>query len=167
MLVSPDYIRQFPSTNNANVSGITSSCFFLGAGAGAIAAFVLGDKLGRRKTIALGLLCNTIGAILQMLSWYLPQMIIGRLVNGFGIGLVSSMSPVYLSECAKSHVRGMLMAVGTCCNVACFCIANCKSLLLDFGPPPLLHYTYRDRPVTKKVNLILILNKNFTSFENC
>lgn len=96
----------------------------LGAGAGAIAAFMLGDKLGRRRTIALGLLCNTVGALLQTLSWSLVQMIIGRLVNGFGIGLVSSMSPVYLSECVKSHVRGMLMGIATCCNVGCFCIAN-------------------------------------------
>lgn len=34
------------------------------------------------------------------------------------------MSPVYLSECVKSHVRGMLMGVATCCNVGCFCLAN-------------------------------------------
>lgn len=96
----------------------------LGAGAGAMAAFVLGDKLGRRKTIALGLLCNTIGSLMQTLSWTLAQMIVGRLINGFGIGLVSSMSPVYLSECVKSHVRGKLMGIATCCNVGCFCIAS-------------------------------------------
>lgn len=127
VLVSPDFLRVFPTTKDANVNGLTSSCFFLGAGVGAIAAFVLGDKLGRRKTIALGLFCNAVGAILQTLSWQLAQMITGRLVNGFGIGLVSTMSPVYLSECVKSHVRGMLMGIGTCCNVLCFCIANCKS----------------------------------------
>lgn len=142
VLVSPNFLAVFPTTSNANVSGITSSCFFvsctvppkkwnsrltndqLGAGAGAIAAFVLGDKLGRRKTIALGILCNTIGSVLQTVSWSLTQMILGRLINGFGIGLVSSMSPVYLSECVKSHVRGMLMGVATCCNVGCFCLAS-------------------------------------------
>ena len=70
------------------------------------------------------MVCNVVGSILQALSWHLPQMIVGRLVNGFGIGLVSSMSPVYLSECAPSHIRGMLLAVGACCNVACFCVAN-------------------------------------------
>ncbi|KAI7777867.1 hypothetical protein LA080_002990 [Diaporthe eres] len=124
VLVSPDFLRQFPATLDAGVSGITSSCFFLGAFFGAIGAFILGDKLGRRRTIALGVVCNVVGSILQALSWHLPQMIVGRLVNGFGIGLVSSMSPVYLSECAPSHVRGMLLAVGACCNVACFCVAN-------------------------------------------
>ncbi|PSR78565.1 putative sugar transporter [Coniella lustricola] len=124
VLVSPDFLARFPSTQNADISGITSSCFFLGAGLGAICAFLLGDKLGRRRTIALGLLCNTVGALLQTLAWHLPQMVVGRLINGFGIGLVSSMSPVYLSECCKSNVRGMLMGIATCCNVGCFCIAN-------------------------------------------
>lgn len=124
VLVSPDFLRQFPATQNADVSGITSSCFFLGAFFGAIGAFILGDRLGRRRTIALGVLCNVIGSVLQIFSWQLPQMIVGRLVNGLGIGLVSSMSPVYLSECANSKIRGMLLAVGACCNVGCFCIAN-------------------------------------------
>jgi MFS family permease len=96
----------------------------LGAFCGAVGAFLLGDNLGRRRTIALGVLCNVVGSILQALSWHLPQMIVGRLINGFGIGLVSSMTPVYLSECAPSHIRGMLLAVGACCNVTCFSIAN-------------------------------------------
>ncbi|ROW01306.1 hypothetical protein VMCG_05931 [Cytospora schulzeri] len=96
----------------------------LGAFFGAIGAFLLGDKLGRRRTIALGVLCNVIGSVLQTFSWQLPQMIVGRLVNGIGIGLVSSMSPVYLSECASSRIRGMLLAVGACCNTGCFCVAN-------------------------------------------
>lgn len=58
----------------------------LGAFFGAITAFTAGDKLGRKKTIALGLLCNVVGAILQIVSWHLPQMIVGRIINGFGMG---------------------------------------------------------------------------------
>ncbi|POS68789.1 hypothetical protein DHEL01_v212816 [Diaporthe helianthi] len=132
VLVSPDFLRLFPATLDADVSGITSSCFFLGAFFGAIGAFVLGDKLGRRRTIALGVLCNVVGSTLQAFSWHLPQMIVGRLINGFGIGLVSSMSPVYLSECAPSHIRDMLLAVGACCNVACFCVANWIAFGLNY-----------------------------------
>lgn len=93
-------------------------------------AFILGDKLGRKKTIAWGLLFNLIGATLQFLAWHLPQMIIGRLVNGFGIGLTSTMTPVFLSECAKSHHRGKLVVIGASSNVTMFALANWISYAL-------------------------------------
>lgn len=99
-------------------------------------AFVLGDKLGRKKTIALGHLFNTVGAAMQAVSWHLPQMIIGRIVNGFGMGLTSTMSPVYLSECAKSHQRGKLVSIGASSNVTTFALANWISYALYFQKGP-------------------------------
>ncbi|KAI1404978.1 putative sugar transporter [Hypoxylon fuscum] len=130
VLVSDDFKARFPQTLDANISGITSSCFFVGAFIGSIMAFILGDKLGRKKTIAWGLLFNLIGATLQFLAWHLPQMIIGRLVNGFGIGLTSTMTPVFLSECAKSHHRGKLVVIGASSNVTMFALANWISYAL-------------------------------------
>ncbi|KAI1135589.1 putative sugar transporter [Hypoxylon sp. FL0543] len=132
VLVSDDFKITFPETLDANISGITSSCFFLGAFAGSIMAFITGDKLGRRKTIALGLILNLIGAALQFSAFHLPQMIIGRLVNGFGIGLTSTTTPVYLSECAKSQHRGKLVAIGASSNVTMFSLANWISYALYF-----------------------------------
>ena len=58
----------------------------LGAFFGAITAFTLGDKLGRKRTIILGLTANTVGAILQVSAFRLPQMIVGRIINGYGMG---------------------------------------------------------------------------------
>lgn len=100
-------------------------------------AFILGDKLGRKKTIALGHVFNTVGAVMQVVSWHLPQMIIGRIVNGFGMGLTSTMSPVYLSECAKSHQRGKLVSIGASSNVTTFALANWISYALYFKKGPL------------------------------
>lgn len=80
-------------------------------------AFGFGDKLGRKKTVALGLMCNVIGAVLQIVSWHLPQMIVGRVINGFGMGLTSSTCPVYQAECSKPRIRGKLVVVGSVANV--------------------------------------------------
>ncbi|KAJ3500251.1 hypothetical protein NM208_g17187 [Fusarium decemcellulare] len=132
VLISADFKKHFPETNKANVSGITSSCFSLGAFFGAIVAFTAGDKLGRKKTVALGLLCNTVGAILQIAAWHLPQMIIGRIINGFGMGLTSSTCPVYQAECSKPRVRGKLVVVGSLSNTAAFCLANWMNYGLYF-----------------------------------
>ncbi|KAI0157978.1 putative sugar transporter [Hypoxylon sp. FL1284] len=136
VLVSDNFKAQFPQTLDANISGITSSCFLLGAFVGSMIAFISGDKLGRKKTIALGLLLNLIGVLLQFLAWYLPQMIIGRLINGFGIGLTSTTTPVFLSESAKSHQRGKLVVIGASSNVSMFAVANWISYALysNHGP---------------------------------
>ena len=74
------------ATQTTRRKSILLVCLQLGAFCGAIFAFTLGDKLGRKKTISLGLVCNAIGAILQIVSWHLPQMIVGRVINGFGMG---------------------------------------------------------------------------------
>lgn len=68
----------------------------LGAFFGAITAFTFGDRLGRKKTIFIGLICNAVGAILQIVSWHLPQMIVGRIINGFGMGKPLFLIPLVL-----------------------------------------------------------------------
>jgi sugar porter (SP) family MFS transporter len=104
----------------------------LGAFFGAIFAFALGDRFGRKKAILIGLTCNTIGAVLQVVSWSLSQMIVGRIINGFGMGLTSSTCPVYQAECSKPHARGKLVVVGSLSNTAAFCLANWMNFGLYF-----------------------------------
>jgi len=86
VLISSDFIHRFPETKNANISGIVSSCFSLGAFVGAIFAFMTGDKTGRKLAVAIGLCCNLVGAVLQIAAFHLPMMFIGRIINGFGMG---------------------------------------------------------------------------------
>ena len=152
VLISADVKKHFPQTKNSNISGITSSSFSvslkseshgmigsfsntksqLGAFFGAIFAFTLGDRLGRKKAVILVLVCNTIVAVLQIVSWSLPQLPIGRIVNGFGMGLTSSTCPVYQAECSKARIRGKLVVVGSLSNTAAFCLANWMNFGLYF-----------------------------------
>lgn len=46
----------------------------------------LGDMLGRRKTIFVGSSIMVVGAIIQTASYSLAQLIVGRIVTGFGNG---------------------------------------------------------------------------------
>ncbi|KAF5234227.1 hypothetical protein FAUST_7747 [Fusarium austroamericanum] len=137
VLISADFKYWFPETKVASISGIVSSCFALGAFFGAIFAFVCGDKLGRKKTIWVGVLCNLVGAVLQIASWHLPQMIIGRVINGFGMGVSSSTCPVYQAECSKARIRGKLVVVQSLCNTAAFCLANWMNYALAVRGGPL------------------------------
>ncbi|KAI1750792.1 putative sugar transporter [Xylaria castorea] len=132
VLVSPDFLKLFPDINNGNISGAVTSSFFLGAFVGAIIAFILGDKLGRKKTIIAGHILNTVGAALQTSASGLPQLVLGRTLNGIGIGVTSTMSPVYLGECVKPHLRGRLLVIGASSNVSSFALANWIGYALAF-----------------------------------
>jgi MFS family permease len=59
-------------------------------------------------------------------------MIIGRVINGFGMGLTSSTCPVYQAECSKPRIRGKLVVVGSLSNTAAFCLANWMNYGLFF-----------------------------------
>jgi MFS family permease len=96
----------------------------LGAFFGCITAFTAGDSLGRRKSVWLGLCLNVIGAILQITSFHLPQMIVGRIINGFGMGITSSTCPVFMAETSPFRLRGKLVVLGSVCNTVGFCTAN-------------------------------------------
>lgn len=52
-------------------------CFF-----GAIFAFTIGERLGRKKTIMLGTTIMAVGAILQASSFSLAQMFVARVISG-------------------------------------------------------------------------------------
>ncbi|KAI1167607.1 putative sugar transporter [Nemania serpens] len=132
VLVSPDFLTIFPAINNGNISGAVTSSFFLGAFVGAVLAFILGDKLGRKKTIIAAHVLNTIGAALQASAYSLPQLVIGRTLNGIGIGVTSTMSPVYLGECVKPHLRGRLLVIGASANISSFALANWINYALAF-----------------------------------
>ncbi|KAI1450288.1 general substrate transporter [Annulohypoxylon stygium] len=129
-LISADFLEIFPETKEPGISGITSSCFALGAFFGCLASFSLGDRLGRKQSIYAGLVVNVVGVVLQITAYHLPQMIVGRLINGFGMGITSSTCPVFMAEASPSRIRGKLVVLGSLCNTVGFCLANWMSYAL-------------------------------------
>lgn len=97
-------------TSAADKEAITSLCSG-GAFIGAIIAGLTADKYGRKIAIYVGCVLFTIGAILQGAAYSLAQMIIGRLVVGFGVGSAAMVVPLYIAEVSEfgsqEHTSGM------------------------------------------------------------
>lgn len=55
-----------------------------------------GMRMGRRLTLMLGNICIIIGAIIQATTFSVPQIIVGRIICGFGIGFIASAVPTYM-----------------------------------------------------------------------
>ncbi|KAL6718938.1 hypothetical protein ACLMJK_003173 [Lecanora helva] len=107
-------------------------CFF-----GAVAAFTIGERLGRKKAILLGTTVMSIGAILQISAYSTSQMIVGRIVAGLGNGLNTATAPVWQAETSKAAWRGKLVVIELILNIAGFSLSN----WITYG------FSYADGPV--------------------
>ncbi|KAI8980052.1 general substrate transporter [Trametes punicea] len=80
----------YDSLSGAVVSTFTGGCFFGAAGAGWV-----NDKFGRRLTVQLGALVALWGCAMQAGANNFACMLIGRIVAGFAIGILSMTVPLY------------------------------------------------------------------------
>jgi MFS family permease len=52
-----------------------------------------------------------LGALIIAASYHLPQIIIGRLILGFGVGIASAITPMYIGELAPARFRSRLVTI--------------------------------------------------------
>ncbi|KAK5245345.1 hypothetical protein LTR07_006580 [Exophiala xenobiotica] len=106
------------STTDANLQGTIVGMYDIGALVGCIGTAIFGMRVGRRVMIILGSWLLILGAGLQGGAESVAMMIAGRVVGGFGIGINSSIIPVWVSECAHASRRGALVMIQTSVLVA-------------------------------------------------
>jgi MFS family permease len=79
-----------------------------GAIAGTIVTFIVADKLGRKRTIALGSAFATLGCALQGGAVSIAMLIVGRFLAGLAVGILTSTIPMYAGEISQASFRGIL-----------------------------------------------------------
>lgn len=111
-----------PSSDKSLITSILSAGTFFGALIGGD----LADMVGRRPTIISGCIVFIIGVILQVASTSgLGLLVAGRLIAGFGVGIVSAIIILYMSEIAPRKVRGALVAGYQFCITIGLLLASC------------------------------------------
>ncbi|KAH8646652.1 general substrate transporter [Xylariales sp. PMI_506] len=117
LLTEADWVKTFPQIDTVHTSGTEKSkkstiqgvvvaVFVIGALIGAFSCSYTGNKFGRRNVIFAGAICTLIGSVLEASSFGLPQFIVGRVILGLGVGQLSSIVPVWLSETSEAKNRG-------------------------------------------------------------
>ncbi|KAI1308072.1 hexose carrier protein [Xylaria venustula] len=114
---------------------IITSIYTIGCFLGAVLAFSIGESLGRKKTIIIGTVIMTIGAILQTSSFSVPHIIVARIVTGIGNGINTATAPVWQTEMSKSHNRGKLVLFELGMNIFGFMLSNWINGLSYVGGP--------------------------------
>ncbi|RFU26551.1 hypothetical protein B7463_g9784, partial [Scytalidium lignicola] len=120
-LAQPSFISYFDldkSSNRNAISGATSGIYTGGGLLGALFASWAAEHLGRKRSIFIGALTATIGGTLQAGSVALAMFLVFRFVNGFGVGMLLPLVPLYQSEVSPPHSRGMMVGFhGICVTV--------------------------------------------------
>lgn len=114
-----------PASQKSLITSILSAGTFFGA----LIAGDLADFYGRRTTIVLGCIVFIIGVILQTASYGLGLLVAGRLIAGFGVGFVSAIIILYMSEVSPRKVRGAIVSGYQFCITLGILLASC----VDYG----------------------------------
>lgn len=96
---------------STGLEGWYVGCALIGSIIGVAVAGLLSDNLGRKKTMLISALMFSISAIGCAVCADFPQLVVFRMIGGFGIGVVSIVSPIYISEVAPASRRGTLVSL--------------------------------------------------------
>jgi sugar porter (SP) family MFS transporter len=110
-----------PDWKKSLITSILSCGTFFGA----ILAGDIADWFGRRTTIIAGCFIFLVGVILQVANKGLGLLVAGRLIAGFGVGFVSAIIVLYMSEIAPKKVRGALVSGYQFCITIGILLASC------------------------------------------
>lgn len=92
-------------------SGWYVGCALVGSIIGVVVAGKLSDHFGRKLTMILSAILFTTSAIGCAISANLDQLVFYRIIGGIGIGIVSIVSPLYISEISPATHRGRMVTL--------------------------------------------------------
>lgn len=104
--VHPGFKKSLHNPTKA-MTGLITSIYYLGTWLSYLfVSHPLADRFGRRIAAATGILTTSVGAAIQTAArgeHGVAMMIVGRIVCGFGLAIVSTSVPLYQRSVVRSH----------------------------------------------------------------
>ena len=120
-------------------------CALIGSIAGVLVAGTLSDYLGRKLTMLISAALFSISAIGCAVCGSFDGLVAYRIIGGVGIGIVSIVSRIYISEVSPAKIRGTLVSLYQLAVTVGFLLAYLANWVIDanidstlaFGDPGL------------------------------
>ncbi|KAK4498178.1 hypothetical protein PRZ48_010835 [Zasmidium cellare] len=96
------------------LTGAVVAVYIAGEAVGALIQTAVGDKLGRIRFMEMMCVIVTIGVVIQTAAVNMGMFLAGRVLAGIAVGGMVSTVPIYLSEIAAPHQRGLIGGISGC-----------------------------------------------------
>lgn len=110
------FMQQHFDLNEFQVGWAVSS-LIIGCIVGAMSSGVLSERFGRKKVLITAAILFIIGSVFSAVPVTFSQFIIARMIGGIGIGITSTLCPLYNAEIAPAKYRGRLVALNQLATV--------------------------------------------------
>lgn len=136
----PFYELYFGITNSPALQGWAMSSALVGCVAGAAVAGKLADSYGRRPILIVAAILFSLCALGTGASETFTVFIIWRIIGGVGIGIASTISPLYIAEIAPQETRGLFVSINQLTVVIGILASQITNMLItDVIPPDYSH----------------------------
>ena len=132
----PFYERFFNITNSTTLQGLGMSSALIGCVFGAAFAGGLSDRFGRKIMLMFSASLFTVSAIGTGFVYGITGFVIYRLIGGLGIGLASTISPMYIAEVSPADYRGRFVSLNQLTIVIGILAAQIINYLIADAVPP-------------------------------
>ena len=106
-------------------------CALIGSICGVLVAGSLSDYLGRKLTMLISAALFSISAIGCAVCGSFDSLVAFRIIGGVGIGIVSIVSPIYISEVSPAKIRGTLVSLYQLAVTIGFLLAYLMNWVID------------------------------------
>ncbi|VDB91532.1 unnamed protein product [Peniophora sp. CBMAI 1063] len=93
---------------NAAWTGAIVATYIAGEAVGALTQSAIGDKLGRKRFMALMCLVVTLGTVIQTAAQNFGMFLAGRIFTGIAVGALVGTVPTYNVEISPPEIRGFI-----------------------------------------------------------
>lgn len=109
--------------------GAMNGLYTVGGFVGALASSYTAEVIGRKRAIFAACITACVGGALQCGSVNLGEFIFVRFVSGLGVGMILVLVPLYQSEVAPPHSRGLMVGI----HGVCITVGYCSSSWVGFA----------------------------------
>ena len=124
-------------------------CALIGSITGVSVAGLMSDRLGRKPTMFISALLFTISAAGCAVIADFQSLVVFRIIGGVGIGIISIVAPVYISEIAITRYRGQMVSLYQLAVTIGFLAAYFVNYLL-------LNYSHEAQPEEGWIRLLFV-----------